>query len=396
MSDQELEEKDLNLIDILIIFAKRKRLILGGTLGVALITVVIVLILPPIYVATTKIMPPQQSSSSTAAQLLGSLGGAATAILGGGTTTSGDVYVGLLQSQGILYPIIDQFDLKKLYKVTTHEEASRIILEDTLKVEVDSKSGIITVSVEDKDPERAANMANAFIEELRKLLDRIAVTDSGKRRIFFEDQLKKAHEKLTRSEDEIKKFQENTGAISIENQTSAVIQGIAGLMAQIAAREVQIKVMKGYATENNPDLIKAQQELNALKEQLKDLQEKQESQSQSVFIPTGQIPALGTEYLRKMREFKYNEALFELLAKQYEAAKLDEAKEAAVIQVIYEATPPEKNAKPKKTLIVILATVAASIVFVMIAFLMELIQISSQKPDNQGRIKELKMYLKKL
>jgi uncharacterized protein involved in exopolysaccharide biosynthesis len=389
-------EEETHYLDFFIVLLKRKRLIIVGTAVTIIMTIVFAYMMTPKFLATTKIMPPQQNSSSTAAQLLGALGGTAGLVLGAAApTTSGDLYVGLLQSQAILYPIIDRFDLMKRYDAKTKEDASKILIDDILVAEIDSKSGILSVSVEDRDAKFASDMANQFVEELKKLLDTLAVTEASKNRLFFEEQLRKAHESLSQAEESLMNFQQSTGAINIDTQATAVMQSIAGLMTQIAAREVQINVMRGYATVNNPDLRKAEQELSALKDQLKKLEEKQGTGSQNILIPTEQIPGLGKEYIRKMRDLKYNEALYEMYAKQFEAAKVQEANEAAIIQVIYKATPPEKPAKPRKGLMVILATGLALFFFTLLAFFLEFIVKSSQNPENEERIKEMKKYVKK-
>jgi tyrosine-protein kinase Etk/Wzc len=395
LNESKVEEQAINLLDLLIVFLKRKRLIIGGTSALAVITAIVCLVLSPIYEATAKIMPPQQSSTSMAAQVLGQLGGAASMLLGGSTPqASGYLYVGLMQSQAILDPIVARFDLLKLYNVETTQLARKVLLDDKFKAEVDSGSGIISVSIQDLSPERAANMVNTFTVELKKLLENLAVTESGKRRVFFEGQLKKSYENLSQAEESLKVFQQASGVLKIDDQAVAILQGIAALKAQLAAKEVQLKVMKTYATANNPDLKKVDEELTALKEELGKLEEKQEGHAPDVIIPTSQIPTLGLEYIRKMRDFKYQETLYELLVKQYEAARLDEAREAAIVQLIHQATPPENRLKPKVPLMVILATVIGIFLFSFTAFLMEFIEKASGDPENEERFKNLKKFLK--
>ncbi len=248
----------------------------------------------------------------------------------------------------MLDPIIDEFDLMQLYDLDTRVETRKMLSEEILTAVVDDENGgIISVTVQDTDPQRAADMSNAFVAQLTKLFDRVTDSEAGRRRVFFEGELRKAHEALSNAEDQLRAFQEVSGVIKIDDQSSAVLQGIASLRAQIAAKEVQIQVMKTYATGSNPDLKKAEEEVQALKEQLRKLEEKEKNYLGDTTITTGQIPGLGTEYLRIIREFKFRQDLYELLIKQYEAARLDEARESGQVQIVSAATPPDKKAKPK-------------------------------------------------
>ena len=343
-------------------------------------------------------MPPAQSSQGAAAQLLGQLGTAASMVLGGSTlpTTSGDLYVGLMQSDAILDQIIKKYELVKVYDVPTLEDARKLLSTEVLIPEVDAKSGIISVTVGDKDPSRAAGMANDFVVQLRALLGTLAVTEASKKRLFFESQLKEAYEMLGKAEEGLQGFQETTGLLKLEEQAQATLQGAALLKAQVTGREVQLQVMRTYATEANPDMIKAGEELKALKEQLAKLEEKQETSSSNVIIPTGLLPNLGREYIVKIREFKYREVLYDLIAKQYEAARLDEAKDAAIVQVIHEAKPPEKRAKPKIFVLVAVSTLAGGCLFTLLAFLAEAFEKASHNPENAGRLSSLTAYARKL
>ena len=153
----------------------------------------------------------------------------------------------LLQSRTIFDRVVDKFDLMKLYDVDSRVDARKKLTEN-IGIDADAKSGIITVSVEDKDPKRAADMANTFVDELRILAKGIAISEASQRRLFYEEQLKATKLSLTRAEEEMKAFGENTGALQVEEQAKAVIEGIANLRAQIAAKEVEIKVMRTYST----------------------------------------------------------------------------------------------------------------------------------------------------
>jgi uncharacterized protein involved in exopolysaccharide biosynthesis len=381
------DEGQFDLLDLLFVMAKRKRLIIGITLGSALLIAIISLMMSPIYLAETKILSPQVNSSMNA-QLLNQIG-AASGLLGivPGVKSPNELYIGLLKSRPVLDRIIDRFNLMRLYDVKFREDARRSLLKN-IKARNDLKSGIITIGIEDKDPKRSADMANALIEELRVMNKGLSVTEAAQRRLFFEEQLKDAKDSLSKAEEAMKGFQEKSGAVKIDAQADAVIRGISELRAQSAAKEVQVRVMRTYSTPQNPDILRAEEELKGMKEQLSKLESK--SEGTSVMVPTGNMPSTGTQYVRLMRDLKFNETLYELLFGQFQAAKIDEARDAAVIQVIEKAVQPEKKVKPKRRLMVILAIISGFFVSLALAFFMEYMEGVSGNPDYREKVAKLK------
>jgi uncharacterized protein involved in exopolysaccharide biosynthesis len=308
--------------------------------------------------------------------LIAMAGGAA------GIKSPGELYVEMIKSRTVLDRMVDRFDLMKLYKKKYRQDARKKLLE-LLTVREDRKSGVIVLTVEDKDPKRSADMANAFIEELKTLAGGLAISEAGQRRLFFEEQIRQTKEALTRAEDDIKGFQQRTGAFQIDAQGKAVIEGIANLRARIVAKEVEAKVLRSFATAQNPDLQRIEEEVRALRVEL----EKVETGKGRGFDPimsSERVPEVGMEYLRKLRQLKYNETLYELLVKQYELAKLDEARDAVVIQVIDRAVPPERKFRPKRASIVALATVAALFLSVIIGLQLDQSGKKSGKPTGDG------------
>lgn len=384
-------EDEINLLDLLIVLVKRKGLIIGITLGTALITAIISLTMTPIYKAETKVLPPQQGSSSLASQLLGQLGGVAGLAGGSLGKTSNDLYIALLKSRPILDNVIDRLKLMELYKAKNREDARQALI-SALRTQDDKKSGIVSIGIEGKDPKMAADIANTFVEELRDYNKRLALTEASQRRLFFEEQLKDVKESLIKSEESMKTFQEKTGVIRIDEQAKAVMEGIAQLRAQIAEKEVQIKVMKTYATSYNPDIQRTEEELKGLREQISKLEKTDGNGNPDVILSTDRMPSISTAYIRKLREFKYNEALYEILLKQYELARLDEAKDAPIIQVIEKAIPPEKRIKPKRSQMVMIAMVAGFFISVFAAFLMEYVGRSSEDPETKMRLETLRRH----
>ena len=351
--NQEMEsrtvpgEDEIDLTELFRALSRRRRLILGITAASAAVAVVVSLLLPVYYKAETRILPPQDKGSNLAAQLMGQAGGL-IAMAGGaaGGKSQGELFVAMTKSRTVLDRMVDRFDLMKLYKGKYREDARKNLV-GSLTVQEDRKSGIISLTVEDRDPKRAADMANAFVEELKSLAGGLAISEAGQRRMFFEDQLRQTKVSLASAEEEVKGFQQRTGMIQVDAQARAIIEGIARLRAGIAAKEVEAKVLRSFATAQNPDLQRVEEEIRALRIEL----EKVETSKGHGFDPlmsSGRVPEMGTEYLRKLRQLKYNETLFELLSKQFELAKLDEARDAVVIQVIDRAVPPERKSRPKR------------------------------------------------
>jgi len=372
-------EDEIDLTELFRALSRRRRLILGITAASAAFAVVVSLMLPVYYKAETRILPPQDKGSNLAAQLMGQAGGL-IALAGGaaGVKSQGELFVAMTKSRTVLDRMVDRFDLMKLYKGKYREDARKNLVE-VLKVLEDKKSGIISLTVEDREPKRAADMANAFVEELKSLAGGLAISEAGQRRMFFEDQLRQTKESLSRAEEDIKGFQQQTGMFQVDAQARAIIEGIARLRAGIAVKEVEAKVLRSFATAQNPDLQRVEEEVRALRIEL----EKVETSKGSGFDPlmsSGRVPEMGTEYLRKLRQLKYNETLFELLSKQFELAKLDEARDAVVIQVIDRAIPPERKSRPKRSFIVILATAAMLFLSVFIVLLLEHPWKKSGKP----------------
>ncbi len=344
-------DRDILAIDLLLSVVKRKWWIAKITLAVTILTIIIVLIVPRSYVAKTSILPPEQNQSLTAA-MMGQLG--SVAALAGkdlGLKNPSDAYVLVLKSNAIGKELIRRFDLMHVYKKKN--------LVDTLKALADhaaisdDKSGVITIEFEDKDAKRAAEIANGYVEELRRVMKSLSITEASQRRAFFEQQVGEAKEQLAKSEIGLEGVEEKTGLIQLDSQAKAIIQQIANVRQQIAAREVRLQGMRSYATADNPYLQRTERELGALRGELSKLERQSNAGAGDTQIPTAGMPSASLDYLRKARELKYNEMVFEVLSKQYELAKLDEAKEATMIQVFDPATVPDKPTKPRRSLIVL-------------------------------------------
>jgi tyrosine-protein kinase Etk/Wzc len=393
-----VDSEEINILHYFVVLLKYKKLIAGFTLACAVIATIISLVMPPVFKAETRILPPQASSSGISSQILGQLVSSSSGLSSGasglissslGLKSGNDLYVGMLTSVTMYDCIIDKFDLMKLYKTRYREDARKKV---NGSVTVNSgKNEIISVSVEDNDPARAAAIANAFIDNLKVMTQTFAVTEASKRRVFFEEQLEKIKVKLFNAEDAMQGLQEKTGALNIAEQSKAVITSIAELRAQIAAKEVELKVMKTYAVSQNPDLKKLEEALKGLKAELQKLEAKS-GENPDPLMPTGRLPQVGTDYSRQLREVKYNETLFELMVKQYEAACVDEARDSIIIQVLDKAEPPDKKSKPRRIFILAVVTFSGFFLAIFIGFLMEHLENISAKEENRKIIELIKKY----
>ena len=349
LSGYDTEEVDL--LDLLLPLLQRRRMILKWIVSLGVITAIVVFLLPNQYEAATKIMPPQQAQS-TATAMLGQLG--ALAGLAGkdiGLKNPSDLYVGIIKSRSIADAIIQQFDLQSYYH-KKHLADTRKYLESHSEVEA-GKDGLISIKYEDKDPKRAADIANAYVKQLYQVNQRLAISEASQRRLFFEKELETEKNLLADAEIELKKTQESTGLIELSGQADAIIRSVAQLQSQLSGKQVQLEAMKSFATSENPDVIRTEQEIAALKTQLANVERTNKLGAGNIAIPTRKIPQAGLEYIRKLREVKYHEGLFEILAKQFEAAKIDEGKNAPIIQVVDAAVVPEVKAGPHRSLIIL-------------------------------------------
>ena len=387
------ETDEVSLLDLLIVLAKHKRVILGVSLAAALVSIIVSLLLPNYYTGTTRILPPQQSASSATAllsQLGGALGGLG-ALAGGalGVRNPNDLYIGMLKSRTVADNLIFRFELGKAYDEDRLSDVRKWLQKQTTIGS--GKDGIITIEVDDKNPKRAADIANAYVEELMKLTKVLAVTEASQRRLFFERQLYQAKDNLTAAEVAARQGMQKGGLAQVDAQGRSMIEVTARLRAQISAKEVQLGAMRTFAAEGNPELQRTQQELEALRRELARI----EGSSPVAAVGKGEASGnAGLDNLGRLRDVKYYEFLYELLAKQYELAKIDEARDATIVQVMDKAIEPDRKSKPMRTLIVLLSTLAAGLLASLWAFVREAGERAKRDPERARRLGELKARLR--
>jgi tyrosine-protein kinase Etk/Wzc len=384
----------LDGIELLLILSQRKNTILKVTIAMAVITAIIVFLVPSTYTATASILPPEQKQSTLSAMLgqLGSISGLSDSDLG--FKNPGDLFIGMLHSRTIQDRLIDKFDLRKVYRVKRYQDARKKL--DARSYIVAEKEGLISISVDDHDPSRAAAMANAYVDELHNLNSELAISEAAQRRLFYEDKVNAERDALAVAEVQLKLAEEKTGLLQPDAQARVIIQSVADMRAQVAFREVQIEAMRTYATKDNPELQRAEQELAGLRTQLAKMERNTgDAGHGDIDLPTRKLPQAELEYLRRARDLKYHEALYEFLNKQLEAARIDEAKDAVVVQVVDKAVVPERKSGPHRTTIILLAALLAFLLTAATLLVMEsLKRKQEQDPQLRARLALLGHYLR--
>jgi tyrosine-protein kinase Etk/Wzc len=347
----EDEEGRIDLFELFQTLYRGRRTILKASAAILAVATIIAFVLPFQYTSTVSFIAPSSSSGgSMAAALAGQLSAFGGDAFGLGKS-SVDQYAGILKSRSIAGKLVKRFDLIRVYGVKKESQAEKMLTASTTVV-TDLKSSIITVSVVAKSPAFARDLANAYMDALRETNGRLALSQSSQRRLFFEQQLAKEKDDLADAEVHLKETQEQSGLIAPIGQTQSQIMTIADIRAQIAVRQVQLAALRQSATDQNPELIRLKTEMEDLQGQLSRLYKGGGNESTAA-IPNSKVPALQLEFVRKTREVKYHEALFEMLAKQYESARLDESRDAPVLQVLDPASYPDMKSAPKRMFIIL-------------------------------------------
>lgn len=387
--------QELHLLDILIILAGRRRFIGWFTAAAAVLTAIIVVLIPNKYTATSVILPPSQNNSM-ASELIGQLGGSSNLLSslagsGLGIKNPGDMYVSLFHSRTVEDALIQRFRLMARYHTKTMVDTRRV-LEYQAAVALGIKDGLIRVSVTDRDPRFAADLANAYVDEFSKHSDALTLTEASQRRAFFQQQLFKANEDLAKAEQAMKTMEQTTGVLQLDSQAKALIEQAAILRAQIAAKEVQLQSMRSFETEDNPQYAMVEQQLDALRAQFSKVAGPDANTYGDIGLPRTNIPESGVAYIDALRDLRYNEAITELLTKQFESAKLDEARQGT-IQVSDIAVPPDKKSSPPRGLIVMLMTFTAFVIAVLWVFFGERWRQALLEPGKSAKVGTLREIL---
>ncbi|KGF81367.1 lipopolysaccharide biosynthesis protein [Massilia sp. JS1662] len=384
---------EIALMDILIAMAKHKKMLVAVPVVAALISAAATFFMPNVYQATARLMPPQQAQSAAVGLMaqLGSIGSLATGL--SGLKNPNDLYVAMLNSRTIADKLIAKYDLKRVYEVDSLEKTRKALAGDT-HISA-GKDGLITINVESTDKTLVAKLANGYISELSALTRVLAVGEASQRRLFFERQLQGAKNDLARAEIALKSGLDERGVVSVDSESRAIVETIARVRAQVSAKEIQLRSMQAFVTPTNPAYRKAEEELFSLRDQLSKLENgRGGAAAGDGATPVGNTPGkAGLQNIQALRDVKYYQMLYEILAKQYEAARLDEAKDFANIQVLDAAIDPERKAKPKRTFIVLGVGVAAFVLTLLYITVGVIKEKALALPERASRWAEFKRHL---
>jgi uncharacterized protein involved in exopolysaccharide biosynthesis len=367
-------EDSVSLLDLAIPLVEHWKLWILGSLTIGLLALGAAFLATPIYTARTSFLPPQQQQSGMASALA-SLGGlAGLAGVAGAIKSPADQYVALMQSVSATDRLIDQFELMQVYESKYRFEARRA-LEQNTRIAIGKKDGLISVEVDDESPQRAAEMSNAYVEELRRMTSVLAVSEAQQRRMFFEKELKDARDQLEKAQQALQASGFNVGALRAEPKAAA--ESYARLKAEITAAEVRTQVLRGSLADSAPEVQRQLAQLSALRAQLARLEQATDTN-------------VGPDYLTKYREFKYRETLFELFARQYEIARVDESREGALIQIVDPAVPPEYKSKPKRLFIAVAATLLSLLLLGMFILVRHFWRETAADPEGAAKVARLR------
>jgi capsule polysaccharide export protein KpsE/RkpR len=339
--------------------------VLGFALGLG-----IAFLIPARYQSSTRLMPPDSQSSSSAA-LLGALArgaGGSLAAIGGdalGLKSTGVLFVGMLGSRTVQSAVIEKFDLKRLYGTKREEDAQRE-LERNTEISEDHRSGIITIRVTDKKPERAQAMAAEYADELNRLVNRLSTSAAGREREFLEERLKGVQSDLEDAEKQFSQFASKNAAIDIKEQGKAMVEAAATLQGQLIAAESSLEGMKQVYTDQNVRVRSLDARVAELKKQLEKMDGKEEAAAggghtgnESIYPSIRRLPLLGVTYADLYRRTKVEESIFESLTQEYELAKVEEAKETPNVKVLDPANLPERKSFPPRMLLTLFGMILA-------------------------------------
>ena len=338
-------------------------------------------LIPAQYVSSVQLMPPDNQSSSGLAMLAAlsaKTGGGVGAVAGDllGIKSSGALFVGVLRSRTIEDRLVDRFHLKKEYSVRLEEDA-RNRLSDNTSVSEDRKSGILTISVTDRDPKRAAAVAQAYVEELNLLVAELSTSSAHRERVFLEERLRAVKQDLDDASREFSQFASKNSALDIKEQARVMVQGAATLEGEVIAAESELKGLQAIYTDNNVRVRAVKARIAELRKQLDKLggkgtaadAGKSSDSSDSSYPSIRKLPLLGVTYADLYRRMQIQEAVYGALTQQYELAKVQEAKETPSVKVLDAASVPEKKSFPPRTLITATGGVLAIGIAIVLVFL---------------------------
>lgn len=400
-SGQRFDDEEVNLLDYWRVVRTRGRLIVVLCVIAVLATMAVSLWLPKIYESTVTILTPDERGSRNLGLMTAlAASGVAQSVPGlsiPSMTPQRDIFVSILKSRTMAQEVVKRFHLQERYEVAFLSDAVRRLAGATT-VSL-SKDGVISVKVEETDPRLAADIANFYVANLDQMLTRFAATEASKQRVFIADRLTETERELRRAEEALRQFQEANKVIALQEQARGAAETGAQLKGEIMASEVQLEVMRKFATEANPEVVKLKQRIQEMKRQMAQMQygkgwvlpaenhnpgEPRGEPRSEIYIPFAQVPELGLEVARLMRDVKVQETVYTLLTQQLEQAKIAEARDMPTVQALDTAVPADRKSKPKIKLNMALAGITSLLVGVLLAFFLEYLASVKQSPLPQA------------
>jgi len=356
---KKVEQKEKRFEDFLIVLVKWRKVIFWNTFIVTIAAIIFSLTLDNWYTSKASILPPKKKGG-----LFGDVAGFSTAIkdisktLGrlGSTSEEAYNYLALLKSRSASELVIKKFDLRNVYKIDSDKPFEDVIteLEANVNFNVEDE-GNVSISVQDKNPSRASKMANYYVQILNNMSINLSTQEAKNNRIFIEKRYQQLIRDIKVVEDSMKYFSQTYNIYGIEEQTKAAISAAAQLKSQIEMTQLELEMLKISLDENHPVILQKQLQVNGMKEKLKEMKYGESIPTTDLFIPFKEIPEVGIQYLRIMRDFEMQTKLMEFLLPIYEQSKIEEQKEIPVVLVLDEAVPAQKKSGPKRSLVVLIS-----------------------------------------
>jgi tyrosine-protein kinase Etk/Wzc len=379
-ADAASPRQELDLFVFGLLMRKHIRRILKFAIAGFLLMLIWMLLAKPRYAATAALLVPQNNPSASSLALKLAMGG--LDMTGGGF----EVYEDILESQTVAARLVAQYHLKDVYKAKEEAAAEKQLASRTLIKS--SKEGLIRITVQDEDRQRATDLANSYMTELDQLNQGLAITSAGQQRLYFERQMVKEKDELADAEVDLQRSQEKTGLVVPERQLQSNVTAVETTRAQLRVRQVELGALLQGATEQNPRVVRLKAEISGLESQLRAM-ESGSGSDLATGIPSSKVPEKSLEYIRKLREVKFHETLFELLAREYETSKQQESKTVSMIEVLDRAVVPERKAWPPRTLFVLLGFVAGGLVGIFYTIIESYMKTVMGNPENRRKYQEV-------
>jgi len=366
------------------LLARRRRLIFSIVILATLISVVVSLVLPVWYRASALLLPPKNMSMPISE--LNELSDAISVTAGLNLpfmATASDIYVSILKSRSITSKIMEQFNLKDRYKSNKYEEVYMALLKH-IDIRV-TDEGLLVISVEDREPQVAADMTNAFVDELDKFNQDIATVRLKQTKDFIDDRLKQVEEDLRGARSALEDFQMTYKTVDFDEQTRLAIDQAASLKVELAQIDINLKMSEISLGKNNAELVELKRKKEVLLNQLSQL-ENQNQDSSFFSLPVAMIPSLKGKYEALYSKVKVSEVLYQMLLEQREKTKIKEYEKMSTISVLDRARVPEVKSRPQRSYIV-LGTFGLSLIFaLLLAALLEFFyRLKQTSPDDYNR-----------